>query len=152
MPSSFQKETLDNLETLVRCVSGIADSGNYAVKVNGRMKRNARAKVWNFIKSGRRTIEFSTSFLRAWEENILSTNNVIRTIIHEIAHFKDALKFRRIALKNKGSSLFVGQTYGFQCAMRHTRGYRWHGKRFKKLEQNLVSKVESEYQESLGSL
>ena len=147
----FQKETLEDLEDLVQCVSDIVDSGrNYRVKVNGRILRNARASVWDFMRSGRRTIEFSAAFLRAWEENVLSTNKVILTIIHEIAHFKDAVKFRRIALKNRSPSLTVGVSIGAKQAIHKARGHHWHGKKFHALEQKLRQQVECEYKEDLG--
>jgi len=127
---------LDELQTLVDFVAEtIGEKAKYKAIINPRLKRyHARAFVREFLRTGRRKMDFNKSYI-----NSCSINELALTIIHEITHFKLTEKDRRkIHKTNFRASNKTTQYNRFPYYL--VSKERWHNKRFNKRYTKLLSK------------
>jgi len=116
------------LQHLVNKVAeAIGEKRKYNAVINPHLRYGARAltNVWVRLKTNRRKIEFSYNEIRGWFEEEQRRIQLVKTIIHEIAHFKTEQRYR--ALAKQGKLIFK---------------YRHHTKRFYKTEKKLLQILE----------
>jgi len=140
----FNPLTEEQLQELVDAVAlAIGEKAKYTINVTGRLRRHsATASTWGYHLTGRRTINFARSELHR------PTNPLIVNIIHEIAHFKECERGRRQWNKakqrvfNPTSKTRALQFYGYHKHKSHT-------KRFDRIFQKLLNRVQITYGENL---
>jgi len=125
----MQDINLQQLQELVNYVAEtIGEKCKYRAIINPRLKRYyAKARTYIYAKTGRRRIEFSKQYLKH-----ASKERIIKTIIHEIAHFKQS-KYRKL------------RKQWLKYKMMNTRTYNQHShtKAFFKLVDRLKQKFEN---------
>lgn len=112
----MQDINLQQLQELVNYVAKtIGEKCKYKVTINSRLKRYyARARTYIYAKTGRRRIEFSKQYLKHASEE-----RIIKTIIHEIAHFKQS-KYRKLRRQWLKYKMMDARTYNQHS---HTKGF-----------------------------
>jgi len=137
--------TEDQLQELADAVAlAIGEKAKYTINVTGRLRRcGATASTVDFHLTGRRRINFARSELHR------ETKGIIRTIVHEITHFKECERGRRKWNKAKQQRIFnpssktrALQFYGYTKHQSHT-------KRFDRIFKKLLARVEQVYGEPL---
>jgi len=127
---------LNELQTIVDNTALIlGEKTKYKAIINPRLRRyHARAFVREFLRTGRRKMDFNKSYI-----NSCSINKLALTIIHEITHFKLAEKNRRkIHKTNFRASNKTTQYNKFPYYL--VSKERWHNKRFNKRYNKLITK------------
>jgi hypothetical protein len=134
----------DELQTLIDVVAESAgEKAKYMLKM-GRTRTCAH--TWKFHTKGRRIIQFGKQYLHA------DSHTLIKTIIHEIGHFKECERGRRKLryYQKRVCNPAIDLTHTFRAT--DTYGYhkhKAHTKRFDRIVAKLTAKVEKEYGESL---
>lgn len=129
----------DELQQLIDIV---AESAGEKAKYTLKMGRGrACAHTWLYHMKGRRRIQFSRPYLHD------NTHSLIKTIIHEIAHFKECERGRKKAVKNAKR---YNNPYCLTDRINYSyQGHKFHTLKFDRIYERLRAKVEKEYGEPL---
>lgn len=130
-------KNLTELQSLTDYIlKAIGDKGKIKVKLNPRLERcHALAHIQHYIKTGFRNVTMSQNYFENY-----TLEELIDTIIHEIAHFKynRTRKLRKLYLKSKKDNLDYSHTPEFRKLL-HSHN---HTKAFYRLVDKLKARYE----------